>query len=90
MRLSLVLPLLFAFGVPPGRADDWPRWRGPDGNSVSAGAPLPVTWGATTNVRWKVAVCRVGGGRVGPPPARTPATTSCSTAKWSSTSNHGR
>jgi outer membrane protein assembly factor BamB len=39
-----------------GSADDWPRWRGPDGSAVSDQAPLPLKWGPTENVRWKTAV----------------------------------
>ena len=31
---------------------DWPRWRGPDGNAVADGTPLPVRM----SVAWKVAV----------------------------------
>lgn len=36
-----------------GMADDWPRWRGPYGNGVSAETGLPVRWSATENVRWR-------------------------------------
>ena len=36
-------------------ADDWPRFRGPDGNAVSTdGEPLPVEWSPKANVDWKV------------------------------------
>jgi outer membrane protein assembly factor BamB len=34
-------------------AGDWPRWRGPDGNGVTAETDLPQTWSATQNVTWK-------------------------------------
>jgi outer membrane protein assembly factor BamB len=37
-------------------AQDWPRWRGPDGNAVSPESPLPRTWTPSDNVAWKVAV----------------------------------
>ena len=37
-------------------AQDWPRWRGPDGNAVSGDTPLPLRWSATENVAWRVAV----------------------------------
>jgi len=35
-------------------ADNWPTWRGPDGAAVSAEKNLPLKWGPTENVRWKV------------------------------------
>ena len=35
-------------------ADNWPAWRGPNGNGVSAERDLPLTWGPEQNVRWKV------------------------------------
>ena len=42
------------------RAEDWPRWRGPEGNAVSSESPLPVDWGPTTNIAWKAAIPGVG------------------------------
>jgi outer membrane protein assembly factor BamB len=35
-------------------AADWPRWRGPQADSVADGATLPDTWSQTENVRWSV------------------------------------
>src|SRR5688572_24768087 len=32
---------------------DWPQFRGPGGQGVSAAKGLPVTWSATENVVWK-------------------------------------
>src|SRR5262245_16399078 len=37
-------------------AQDWPRWRGPEGNGVSSETSLPVTWSATEHVAWKAAI----------------------------------
>ena len=37
-------------------ADNWPAWRGPNGDGVCAERNLPLTWSATENVRWKVAL----------------------------------
>ena len=42
--LLLSLPLL---------AEDWPQFRGPAGQGVSAGKGLPLNWSDTQNVRWK-------------------------------------
>ena len=47
---SLILTLL---AVPAAAADNWPQWRGPDGNSVSPTTGLPLTWDEKTNVVWK-------------------------------------
>ncbi len=55
-RKRLALFLLLGACVAPARAENWPRWRGPDGNAVAAEAPLPLRWSATDNVRWKAEV----------------------------------
>src|SRR5215510_8013209 len=35
-------------------ADNWPNWRGPTLNGVSAETGLPSHWSATENVAWKL------------------------------------
>ncbi len=46
-----ILPLLiFAMGA---HAENWPQWRGPGGNGVSAEKGLPSEWSATRNIAWK-------------------------------------
>jgi outer membrane protein assembly factor BamB len=35
-------------------ADNWPNWRGPTLNGVSAETGLPTTWSPTQNVAWKL------------------------------------
>jgi outer membrane protein assembly factor BamB len=35
-------------------ADDWPRFRGPDGLALSPDKDLPVTWSDTDGIAWKV------------------------------------
>ncbi len=37
-------------------AENWPQWRGPSLNGVSAEKNLPVQWSATENVAWTLAV----------------------------------
>jgi outer membrane protein assembly factor BamB len=44
----------------PAAADNWPCWRGPAQDGVSAEKDLPITWSATQNVRWKVPVPGTG------------------------------
>ncbi len=46
--------LLFAAGS--AAAQEWPRFRGPDGQGHSSETGLPPTWNATTNVAWKTEI----------------------------------
>jgi outer membrane protein assembly factor BamB len=36
------------------RAEDWPRFRGPNGSAVSSETGLPLTWSDSENLAWKV------------------------------------
>jgi len=38
------------------RAENWPQWRGPTLNGVSAETNLPVRWSPTENIAWKLAL----------------------------------
>ena len=42
------------------RAENWPGWRGPNGDGTSSEINLPVKWDSTTNVMWKVPVPGIG------------------------------
>ncbi len=58
MRAGTVLPtlaLLLSAGATVA-AGNWPQWRGPDQNGVSAERNLPLKWGAAENVAWKLAM----------------------------------
>jgi outer membrane protein assembly factor BamB len=48
--LILIGPALVA------EADDWPQFRGPDGDGRSSEANLPLTWSEQQNIRWKTAI----------------------------------
>jgi outer membrane protein assembly factor BamB len=37
-------------------AENWPQWRGPSLNGVSAETNLPVHWSKTDNIAWKLAM----------------------------------
>jgi outer membrane protein assembly factor BamB len=50
-RTLLSLTLLCMAGV--ASAGNWPQWRGPTGDSVSAETGLPLRWDEKTNVVWK-------------------------------------
>src|SRR5438046_668044 len=50
----LLIPACAALALTaPAAADNWPAWRGPDGQGHSAEKNLPVTWDVAHNVRWK-------------------------------------
>jgi outer membrane protein assembly factor BamB len=38
------------------RLDQWPHWRGPNGDGVAPHADPPVEWSETKNVKWKVEI----------------------------------
>jgi outer membrane protein assembly factor BamB len=54
-RLALVFSVLIC-GAVPLTAEHWPQWRGPLLNGVSGEKNLPVTWSATQNITWKLAM----------------------------------
>ena len=41
---------------PSSAAENWPRFRGPNGQGHSRAAGLPLHWSATSNVVWKTAI----------------------------------
>src|SRR5436190_8417506 len=41
-------------------AENWPAWRGPTGTGLTTETKLPLTWSATENVKWKVALPEKG------------------------------
>jgi outer membrane protein assembly factor BamB len=41
-------------------AEDWPQWRGPNGQGVSQEKGLPTQWSTTSNVLWKTAIPGTG------------------------------
>ena len=45
--------LTISFAATAGHALDWPQWRGPSGNGVSAEKGLPVTWTNDKNIAWR-------------------------------------
>jgi outer membrane protein assembly factor BamB len=48
--VSLVLALA------PSRGDNWPQWRGPQGQGISRETGLPQEWSDSTNVLWKTPI----------------------------------
>jgi len=50
-RLSIVLLAGLASSA---LADNWPAWRGPDGNGICRETKLPLHWSTNHNFRWRV------------------------------------
>ena len=57
MRALVASTLLLTAAAGAGRAEDWPQWRGPNGNGVSTDKGFPTRWSAEA-VAWKA---RLGG-----------------------------
>ena len=56
--LTLFLPAIALADSPPPQ--NWPQWRGPDGNGVSPDGDPPIRWSETENVRFKVPLPGLG------------------------------
>jgi outer membrane protein assembly factor BamB len=58
-RYGLFFLILFCF-TPYARSGDWPQWRGPSNDGVSADVELPVRWSSADHVAWKVDLAGLG------------------------------
>ena len=45
---------LFITLIPSAHADNWPNWRGPNNDGISAEKNLPTHWSETKNLLWKL------------------------------------
>jgi len=61
--LSILLAAMLVNGSA-GAESNWPQFRGPLGNGSSPARDVPLTWGETNNIVWKVSV--PGRGRSSP------------------------
>lgn len=57
---STLVFLLLNNAISETQAQNWPCWRGPNGDGTSAETNLPVRWDSITNVAWKVPVPGAG------------------------------
>lgn len=57
-RFSIVL--FASFACLAGRGENWPCWRGPQGDGTSDDSGAPVYWSAASNVLWRVAIPGAG------------------------------
>jgi outer membrane protein assembly factor BamB len=57
MHPALVLGILVCTPISGGSGgSDWPQFRGPSGTGAVPAADIPLEWGASKNVAWKVAL----------------------------------
>jgi outer membrane protein assembly factor BamB len=54
VRIWPSLALFLAAASPTTLAENWPQWRGPSGNGISAEKDLPLHWSATEGIAWKL------------------------------------
>ena len=52
--LASLLPAVCLVVSPNALADNWPHWRGPSLNGISAEQNPPVAWSKTKNVLWRL------------------------------------
>ncbi len=60
MQRIIAMLILLSLGNLASRADDWPAWRGPNGQGYCAEKNLPLKWSAKENVKWKVTLADPG------------------------------
>ena len=60
MRLSLALLLALGTTLVAHAADNWPQWRGPNGNAVAADGDYPEVFSGERGLLWKVKLPGVG------------------------------
>jgi len=58
--LNVIVVLLMLTSATNVQAENWPNWRGPNGDGTSSETNLPTKWDSTTNVLWKVPIPGIG------------------------------
>jgi len=53
---ALIAVQLLLWGGAAGGAENWPQFRGPDGDGHSDATGLPLKWSETNNVKWKTPI----------------------------------
>jgi outer membrane protein assembly factor BamB len=61
LHFSLAICLGSLIAIDFVRADNWPQWRGPNGDGISQETHVPTRWSATENVAWKLPLPGMGG-----------------------------
>ena len=63
LHVARLVALTLALGLTntaANAADDWPQFRGPDGQGHAEATGLPHEWSETENVRWKTPIAGLG------------------------------
>ena len=60
--LTVFTALLTVTSLTSIQAENWPNWRGPQGDGSSVETNLPTQWDSVTNVMWKIPVPGIGHG----------------------------
>jgi len=60
--LTVIIVSLILTSLSVSRAENWPGWRGPNGDGTSSETNLPTKWDSITNVLWKIPVPGIGHG----------------------------
>jgi outer membrane protein assembly factor BamB len=53
IAVSLLACSALALRLQPADDQNWPQWRGPEGNGISRATNLPVSWAPDKNIVWK-------------------------------------
>jgi outer membrane protein assembly factor BamB len=61
LMTRLILGFILLIASTPLAADNWPQWRGPSLNGLSAETSLPVRWTKTENIAWKLTLPALSG-----------------------------
>jgi outer membrane protein assembly factor BamB len=56
MRTTLIALVILSLAGVSLAADNWPQFRGPNGDSRAEDARPPLTWSETKNIAWKTAI----------------------------------
>lgn len=61
MRTPILLAVCLA--APFLKSQDWPQWRGPQGDGIAPGtAAIPSEWSAKKNIKWRTPLAQPGNG----------------------------
>jgi outer membrane protein assembly factor BamB len=55
-RRTVHILTFIMFSISVAQAENWPQWRGPSANGVSAEKNLPAKWTPEENIAWKLAM----------------------------------
>src|SRR5262249_18526648 len=58
--IGAVIAVGFLLSPARSAAEDWPQWRGPSSQGISAEAGLPARWSAKENIVWKAKLVGFG------------------------------